>query len=75
MYKVLNALDAAGVAGKSQFSLQRYIKCGIGVCGSCCMDPRGLRVCSDGPVFSGEVLLKSEMGKYTRDASGRRMNL
>lgn len=75
MYRVLGMLDAAGVAPKSQFSLQRYIKCGIGVCGSCCMDPDGLRVCRDGPVFRGDVLLKSEMGKYTRDASGRRIYL
>jgi dihydroorotate dehydrogenase electron transfer subunit len=75
MYRVLCALDEAGAAGKSQFSMQRYIKCGIGVCGSCCMDPEGLRVCRDGPVFNGETLLRSEMGKYARDASGRRIKL
>ncbi|OPY30173.1 MAG: Sulfhydrogenase 2 subunit gamma [Methanocella sp. PtaU1.Bin125] len=75
MARVLGMLDAAKVAQKSQFSLQRYLKCGIGVCGSCCMDPDGLRVCRDGPVFRGDVLLKSEMGKYARDASGRRINI
>lgn len=75
MYRVLNMLETAGVAGRSQFSMQRYIKCGIGVCGSCCMDPEGLRVCRDGPVFNGEVMLKSEMGKYARDASGRRVKI
>ena len=75
MSRVLGVLDAGHAAGRSQFSLQRYIKCGIGVCGSCCMDPQGLRVCSDGPVFNGEALLKSEMGKYARDASGRRTNI
>jgi dihydroorotate dehydrogenase electron transfer subunit len=75
MSRVLGMLDTAQAAPKSQFSLQRYIKCGIGVCGSCCMDPDGLRVCKDGPVFFGDVLLKSEMGKYARDASGRRVNL
>ncbi|WP_424357406.1 dihydroorotate dehydrogenase electron transfer subunit [Methanocella sp. MCL-LM] len=75
MYRVLCALDEAGVAGSSQFSLQRYIKCGIGVCGSCCMDPEGLRVCRDGPIFDGETLLRSEMGKYARDASGRRIKI
>ncbi len=75
MYRVLGMLDTAKVAPKSQFSLQRYIKCGIGVCGSCCMDPDGLRVCRDGPVFRGDVMLKSEMGKYARDASGRRVKL
>lgn len=75
MYRVLGMLEQAGVAGNSQFSLQRYVKCGIGVCGSCCMDPFGLRVCRDGPVFTGDVLLETEMGKYARDASGRRVNL
>jgi dihydroorotate dehydrogenase electron transfer subunit len=73
MARVLGMLDAAGAAQRSQFSLQRYIKCGIGVCGSCCMDPDGLRVCRDGPVFTGDILLRSEMGKYARDASGRRV--
>lgn len=59
----------------TQFSLQRYIKCGIGLCGSCCIDPHGLRVCSDGPVFTGERLAHSEFGYYTRDASGRKVYL
>jgi len=72
MQAVLQTLDAAGMAGKSYLSLHRYMKCGIGVCGSCCIDPDGRRVCRDGPVFSGDSLLHSELGKYTRDASGRR---
>lgn len=75
MYRVLCTLDDAHVAPCSQFSLQRYLKCGIGICGSCCMDPDGLRVCRDGPVFKGDALLGSEMGKYARDASGRRINI
>lgn len=73
MMKVaLLALDSAGMAGKSFLSLHRYMKCGIGVCGSCCIDPDGRRVCRDGPVFPGNSLLHSELGKYTRDASGRK---
>jgi dihydroorotate dehydrogenase electron transfer subunit len=75
MSRILGMLNEAGAAPRSQFSLQRYLKCGIGVCGSCCMDPDGLRVCRDGPVFHGDILLKSEMGKYARDASGRRINI
>lgn len=72
MVAVLRALDAAGVAGRGQFSLHRYMKCGVGICGSCCIDPSGLRVCRDGPVFSGDLLLESEFGAYARDASGRK---
>jgi len=60
---------------KAQFSLHRYIKCGIGICGACCIDPSGLRVCRDGPVFTGDKLVKSELGRYRRDAAGRKIQL
>lgn len=75
MYRVLSILDGHGLAPRAQFSIQRYLKCGIGVCGSCCMDPGGLRVCKDGPIFKGDILLDTEFGKYARDASGRRMKI
>jgi dihydroorotate dehydrogenase electron transfer subunit len=58
---------------KSQFSLHRYIKCGLGVCGACCID--GLRVCIDGPVFSGEVLKNTEFGIYRRNEFGERIKV
>ena len=55
----------------SQFSLERYIHCGIGMCGFCAFD--GLRVCKDGPVFSGRQLEKIEdFGTLRRRASGRK---
>lgn len=75
MAAVLRILDRAGCAGRGEFSLQRYMKCGVGLCGSCCIDPHGLRVCRDGPVFPGTVLLDSEFGRYARDASGRRQRV
>jgi dihydroorotate dehydrogenase electron transfer subunit len=75
MRAVLSKVEEKGMAHRSEFSLHRYMKCGIGICGSCCIDPSGLRVCRDGPVFSGEVLIKSEFGHYLRDASGRKKNL
>lgn len=58
---------------KSQFSLHRYIKCGLGICGACCVD--GLRVCKDGPVFTGEVLKKSEFGLYRRNECGEKVKV
>lgn len=58
---------------KAQFSLHRYIKCGIGICGACCVD--GLRVCKDGPVFTGDVLKKSEFGAYTRNECGEKVRI
>ncbi len=55
---------------KCQVSLERYMKCGIGVCGQCDCD--GRRVCVEGPTFSLEEL--SEMpsfGRRKRDKTGR----
>lgn len=53
-----------------QVSLERYMKCGVGVCGSC--DLGGKTCCRDGPVFSGEeALALAEFGKAKRDATGR----
>ena len=53
-----------------QASLERYMKCGIGICDSCSIN--GYQVCRDGPVFDGEVLSKlDEFGKSRRDACGR----
>lgn len=75
MSSVFRALEERNALEKAEFSLHRYFKCGIGVCGACCIDKTGLRVCKDGPVFSGVQLLDSELGKYTRDASGRRVKI
>jgi dihydroorotate dehydrogenase electron transfer subunit len=75
MRTVLQILDEAGIADRGQFSLHRYMKCGVGVCGSCAIDPDGLRVCREGPVFRGDRLLGTEFGEYSRDASGRRMRI
>lgn len=75
MTSVFRLLEERKVLEKSEFSLHRYFKCGIGVCGACCIDKTGLRVCKDGPVFSGMQLLDSELGKYMRDASGRRVKI
>ncbi len=55
-----------------QASMERYMKCGIGICGQCCMD--GYTVCKDGPVFTSTQLRKiKDFGKFKRDASGKRV--
>ncbi len=57
---------------KIQVSLERYMKCGIGICDACALDDR--LVCVDGPVFTGEQLDASEdFGRWRRDKSGRRI--
>lgn len=51
----------------------RYFKCAIGLCGQCTVDPVGLRLCIDGPVFNQDQLKEiSDFGKYGRDKYGRK---
>jgi len=58
-----------------QLSLERWMKCGFGICGSCSLDPSGLLVCKDGPVFTAQQLVGTEFGKYLRDSAGSKINL
>ncbi len=57
-----------------QFSLERYMKCGSGLCGSCVIG--GKRVCADGPVFTlDEIVRMQEFGGWKRDQCGLRIKL
>jgi dihydroorotate dehydrogenase electron transfer subunit len=54
-----------------QASLERYMKCAIGLCGQCCIG-NGLRVCKDGPIFDGKTLKTvADFGVFRRDSAGR----
>jgi len=59
-----------GIPG--QLSVERYMKCGFGICGQCAVD--GFLVCQDGPVFDVEQLdgLR-DFGHAHRSATGRRL--
>jgi dihydroorotate dehydrogenase electron transfer subunit len=71
LYKIANQ---RGI--RFQASLERFMKCGCGICGSCAMDPTGELVCLDGPVFTGERLAQlNEFGKYCRDSTGAKKSL
>ncbi len=39
-----------------QLSMERYMKCGLGICGQCCMDGSGVRCCVEGPVLDDRQL-------------------
>lgn len=68
MKKVLELAADNGIP--AQVSLERLMKCGIGICCSCCVG-RYL-VCKDGPVMDGEEVMKlAEFGVHARDKSGR----
>ncbi len=54
-------------------SLERLMRCAIGLCGSCIIGR--YRVCRDGPVFTAEQLkeARNEFGISKRDFSGKKM--
>lgn len=69
MRKVILAAQAAQVP--TFCSVERWMKCGLGLCDACALGP--YHVCVDGPVFPGEALLAaSGFSEFYRDASGRR---
>ncbi len=61
MHKVVRLANSRGIF--VQASLERMMKCGIGICGSCCMDD--VLVCHDGTVFDGKFLEASTEFGYT----------
>ncbi len=69
MVKVAQMAEEYGV--DCQVSIERYMKCGFGICGQCCMDNSGIRICKEGPIITGKYALEHpEFGSYTRGASG-----
>lgn len=69
MHEIFKACKDHGI--QLEASLERMMRCGNGLCGLCAMDPGGLLVCKDGPIFSlGQLEKSTEFGKYTRDFTG-----
>lgn len=57
----------------SYMSMEKHMKCGIGVCGQCAIDNTGDLCCKKGPVMKWSYLKKlPEMGQYHRDAQGKK---
>lgn len=54
-----------------QASLERWMKCAVGICDACLVD--GIRLCRDGPVLEGNTLANCrDFGAFERDPSGLR---
>ncbi len=53
MQYVANVADEFNI--KSFFALEKVMKCGVGVCGSCCLHD-GRRICKEGPIFNSSAL-------------------
>ena len=67
MYKTVQMANKKGIF--VQASLERMMKCGVGICGSCCVNDD--LVCRDGTIFDGDHLsTKSEFGHSHRTKSG-----
>ena len=56
-------------------SLERLMRCAIGICGSCAIGK--YRVCRDGPVFTADQLrtVKGEFGFWKRDFDGKKISI
>ena len=67
MYKTVQMAQKKGIF--VQASLERMMKCGVGICGSCCVNDD--LACRDGTIFDGDHLSqKSEFGHSHRTKSG-----
>lgn len=57
-----------------EVSVERYMKCGFGVCGQCVVEGTGERMCQEGPVTDGNYALEkfSDFGVFHRGAEGQK---
>ena len=67
MYKIVHLAHSKGLF--VQASLERMMKCGVGICGSCCVGED--LVCRDGTIFDGDHLSSNkEFGYFYRNKAG-----
>ena len=67
MYKIVQSAHSRGIF--VQASLERMMKCGVGICGSCCIGED--LACKDGTIFDGNHLSKNkEFGYSHRNKAG-----
>ncbi|MFX1258578.1 MAG: dihydroorotate dehydrogenase electron transfer subunit, partial [Promethearchaeota archaeon] len=66
MKKIFKIAEAKNI--EIQASLERKMKCGIGLCGSCCIgEDNNVPVCKEGPIFKSPQLKKyPKFGTYSK---------
>ena len=71
LFKIFTLAEKHGTP--LQVSLERLMRCAIGLCGSCTIGK--YRVCVDGPIFTNKQLqeVKDEFGRFKRDFNGRKI--
>ncbi|MGQ9720618.1 MAG: dihydroorotate dehydrogenase electron transfer subunit [Candidatus Jordarchaeum sp.] len=69
MHKIFEVAEKRSIP--LQATLERYMKCGFGLCGSCCIG--SFLVCKDGPILDSNRLkeVMDEFGKLHRNSSGK----
>ena len=74
MYHLFKTCEMHGI--ELFASLERIMRCGCGLCGLCAIDPIGILVCKDGPIFNLAKLNKmDDFGKYKRDFTGKKIGI
>ena len=72
MYKTVQSAHSRGIF--VQASLERMMKCGVGICGSCCVGED--LACKDGTVFDGNHLFKNnEFNFFTHNVPSPKVDL
>ena len=67
MHKVVQLAEAKKIYAEA--SIERMMKCGIGMCGSCCFGD--VLACKDGTVFNSQILLTNkDFGHAHRNKAG-----
>lgn len=57
----------------AQISVERYMKCGFGICGNCVVDDLGITTCQKGTVMDNKIVRTiKEFGLYHRDSLGKK---
>ncbi|MEM5792999.1 MAG: hypothetical protein QXY45_01395 [Candidatus Aenigmatarchaeota archaeon] len=75
MVQVLTVIQEFFDPKNVYLALERDMKCGMGICGSC--DFGGYRLCVDGPVVSYQQILSNpgmstDFGRFGRDTTGKK---
>ena len=72
MKKVLDLCNKYNV--ECEGSVERYMKCGYGICGNCVIDDK--LVCIDGPIFNKSQLNElNDFGKFARLKIGKKVTI
>ena len=72
--KMMKAIAEMCIANKvaCEISVERYMKCGFGICGQCVVET-GEKMCQTGPVVTAEKAMTfSDFGVFHRGAEGQR---